>query len=106
MKERKGSLCTMFCFLQDEAYKGRKRVGSFSAASNVTGRKSDIQAIALLLHQHDAYACFDYAAAGPYVEIDMNPSGRPGAHIDAIFLSMHKVRQSKHTRYLERFAHF
>eukprot|EP00200_Dunaliella_tertiolecta_P018889 CAMPEP_0202401726 /NCGR_PEP_ID=MMETSP1128-20130828/3697_1 /ASSEMBLY_ACC=CAM_ASM_000463 /TAXON_ID=3047 /ORGANISM="Dunaliella tertiolecta, Strain CCMP1320" /LENGTH=653 /DNA_ID=CAMNT_0049005591 /DNA_START=22 /DNA_END=1983 /DNA_ORIENTATION=+ len=76
--------------LKDEQYKGRMRIGSFSAASNVTGMKTDIHAVASLLHQHGSYACFDYAAAGPYVEIDMNPSGRPGAHIDAIFLSMHK----------------
>jgi selenocysteine lyase/cysteine desulfurase len=79
--------------LQDPAYQGRKRIGSFSAASNVTGMRSPVHEIASLLHQYDAIACFDYAASAPYVEIDMNPA--PGRHpgdasIDAVFISPHK----------------
>ncbi len=65
------------------------KIGSFSAASNVTGVLSDVGAIAKRLHEHDAWALFDYAAAGPYVPIRMHPD-EPGAHIDALFLSMHK----------------
>lgn len=65
------------------------RIGSFSAASNVTGVLSDVPAIARLLHDHGALAFFDYAAAGPYVPIDMQGSA-PGEHADAIFLSTHK----------------
>ncbi len=70
------------------------KIGSFSAASNVTGIKADTIAVATLLHRHGALSFWDYAAAGPYVEIDMNPSG-PGidetlAHKDAVFLSPHK----------------
>jgi selenocysteine lyase/cysteine desulfurase len=79
--------------LQDPAYQGRKRIGSFSAASNVTGMRSPVHEIASLLHQYDAIACFDYAASAPYVEIDMNPSpGKyPGdASLDAVFISPHK----------------
>ena len=79
--------------LQDPAYQGRKRIGSFSAASNVTGMRSPVHEIASLLHQYDAIACFDYAASAPYVEIDMNPAaGRyPGdASLDAVFISPHK----------------
>src|SRR5690606_18602160 len=49
------------------------KLGSFSAASNVTGVLSDVPGIARLLHQHGAFACFDYAAAGPYAPIDMHP---------------------------------
>jgi selenocysteine lyase/cysteine desulfurase len=73
------------------AHRARK-IGSFSAASNVTGILSDTRALATMLHRHGALAFFDFAAAGPYVEIDLNPRG-PGlelAYKDAVFLSPHK----------------
>ncbi len=76
--------------LQLPEYQGRLRIGSFSAASNVTGMRSPIHEIARLLHRHDAIACFDYAASAPYVDIDMNPPGDDAAAIDAIFISPHK----------------
>ena len=67
------------------------RIGSFSAASNVTGIVSDTRAIASLLHRHGALSFWDFAAAGPYVQIDMGaPDGDPLAYKDAIFLSPHK----------------
>ncbi|MEM9461436.1 MAG: aminotransferase class V-fold PLP-dependent enzyme [Myxococcota bacterium] len=65
------------------------KIGAFSAASNVTGVLSDVGAIARILHRGGAYAVFDYAAAGPYVPIDMHPAD-PEARIDALFLSTHK----------------
>jgi selenocysteine lyase/cysteine desulfurase len=74
-------------------YQGRLRIGSFSAASNVTGMRSPTREIAKMLHAHDAYACFDYAASAPYVEIDMNPAPDAAggdASYDAVFLSPHK----------------
>ncbi len=76
------------------AFRGRRCIGSFSAASNVTGMRTDVHAIASLLHRHGAVACFDYAACAPYVEIDMAPAagGYEGdASLDAIFLSPHKL---------------
>jgi len=79
--------------LQDPAYQGRKRIGSFSAASNVTGIISPVHEIAVLLHRYDAIACFDYAASAPYVQIDMNPVEDEydgDASLDAIFISPHK----------------
>jgi selenocysteine lyase/cysteine desulfurase len=79
--------------LQEPQYQGRLRIGSFSAASNVTGMRSPVRDIARLLHEHGAYACFDYAASGPYVEIDMNPprdADGGDASLDAVFLSPHK----------------
>jgi selenocysteine lyase/cysteine desulfurase len=79
--------------LQDPAYQGRSRIGSFSAASNVTGMRTPVHEIACLLHRHDAIACFDYAASAPYVEIDMNPPAGKydgDASIDAVFISPHK----------------
>ena len=79
--------------LQDPQYKNRKRIGSFSAASNVTGIISPVHEIAALLHRHNAIACFDYAASAPYVQIDMNPPADAyagDASLDAIFISPHK----------------
>jgi selenocysteine lyase/cysteine desulfurase len=67
------------------------RIGSFSAASNVTGILSDTEAVSRLLHSRGALSLWDYAAAGPYVPIRMAAS-QPGAgdHKDAVFLSPHK----------------
>ncbi|MFL6077971.1 MAG: aminotransferase class V-fold PLP-dependent enzyme [Mycobacteriales bacterium] len=67
------------------------RIGSFSAASNVTGILTDTDRIAALLHAHGALSFWDYAAAGPYVPIRVAESA-PGAGDgkDAIFLSPHK----------------
>ena len=79
--------------LRDPRYQGRKRIGSFSAASNVTGIKSPVHEIAALLHRYDAMACFDYAASAPYVQIDMNPADGlydGDASLDAVFISPHK----------------
>jgi len=59
------------------------KIGSFSAASNVTGIISDVDAVSGLLREHGAFACWDYASAGPYLPIDMRDK-------DAVFLSPHK----------------
>ena len=59
------------------------KIGSFSAASNVTGIVSDTKAISALLHRHGALSFWDFAAAAPYVDISMEGK-------DAIFLSPHK----------------
>jgi len=67
------------------------KIGSFSAASNVTGILSDTAAIATLLHEYRARSFWDFAAAGPYVDIRMRAEdGAPGSYKDAIFLSPHK----------------
>ncbi len=79
--------------LKDPTYERRLRIGSFSAASNVTGMRSDVQRIATLLHEYGALACFDFAACAPYVNIDMNPEPAVAGEdpsIDAIFISPHK----------------
>jgi selenocysteine lyase/cysteine desulfurase len=78
-----------------QRYESRKlKIGSFSAASNVTGIESDTREITRLLHRHDALAFWDFAAAGPYVEFDMNlaDDGPDGDRIykDAMFFSPHK----------------
>ena len=79
--------------LEAPEYRDRSRIGSFSAASNVTGMKTDVRKVASVLHAHGAIACFDYAACAPYVDIDMNPepgAGEGDPSIDAIFVSPHK----------------
>ena len=76
--------------LQDPKYADRMKIGSFSAASNVTGIKSPVHEIAAVLHKHNALACFDFAASGPYVNIDMNPESDSNGSVDAVFLSPHK----------------
>ncbi len=78
-----------------ERYAARPlKIGSFSAASNVTGIVSDTAGISTLLHAHGALAFWDFAAAAPYVKIEMNLRG-PGpdgalAYKDALFISPHK----------------
>ena len=68
------------------------KIGSFSAASNVTGIVSDTHRISALLHRHGALSFWDFAAAAPYVDIEMygGPDRDPLAYKDAIFLSPHK----------------
>ena len=66
------------------------KIGSFSAASNVTGIVSDTYAISTLLHRHGALSFWDFAAAAPYVDINMYGGADPLAYKDAIFLSPHK----------------
>jgi selenocysteine lyase/cysteine desulfurase len=71
------------------------KIGSFSAASNVTGILSDTRAVSVLLHRHGALSFWDFAAAAPYVRIDMGPTGEAGDaaldYKDAIVLSPHKL---------------
>ncbi|WP_339862663.1 aminotransferase class V-fold PLP-dependent enzyme [Paremcibacter congregatus] len=76
-----------------ERYAGRRLIiGSFSAASNVTGLLSDVAGLTRLLHDHGALAFWDYAAAGPYVEIDVTGAQdeKGDSSLDAIFISPHK----------------
>jgi selenocysteine lyase/cysteine desulfurase len=68
------------------------RIGSFSAASNVTGIISDTTAISILLHAHGALSFWDFAASAPYVDIEMGSSATSdGDYKDAIFISPHKL---------------
>lgn len=61
---------------------------TFNAASNVTGVLADINGISELVHEYGGLIFWDYAAAAPYVRIDMNASEK--AALDAIFISTHK----------------
>ena len=62
-------------------------VGSFSAASNVTGTLTDTDRVTRSLKRHGAVAVWDYACAGPYVPITL---GQGDTSKDAIVISTHK----------------
>lgn len=73
-------------------YAGRPlKIGSFSAASNVTGILTDTAAVSSLLHRHGALSFWDYAAAAPYVEMRMGSPLTDGHdYKDAVVFSPHK----------------
>lgn len=73
-----------------QLYEHRKlKIGSFTAASNVTGIQPPIYKMAELMHKYGGVCFIDFAAAAPYVEINMHPE-IPEQQLDAIFFSPHK----------------
>lgn len=85
------------------------KMGTFTAASNITGKYLDVDAYSILMHEYNGLAFFDYATAAPYVKMDMNkPLSKEYRHAlrfgneelinekghlafkDAIFFSPHK----------------
>lgn len=66
------------------------KIGTFTAASNVTGVLNETEELAAAMHAHGGLAFFDFAAAGPYVPIDLHPEDNPAYRKDAVFVSMHK----------------
>jgi selenocysteine lyase/cysteine desulfurase len=71
------------------------KIGSFSAASNVTGITTPVRDVSVVLHRHGALAFWDFAAAAPYVGIRMGPGGESEDdrldYKDAVFISPHKM---------------
>jgi selenocysteine lyase/cysteine desulfurase len=65
------------------------KIGSFTAASNVTGIQPPYYKMAKLMHEYGGLCFIDFAAAAPYVNIDMHPLD-PKEKLDAIFFSPHK----------------
>lgn len=63
-------------------------VGTFSAASNVSGILTDVDAVTRMLRAFGALAIWDYGCAGPYCEMDMKLG--TDAEKDAIVFSPHK----------------
>jgi selenocysteine lyase/cysteine desulfurase len=45
------------------------KIGSFSAASNVSGVLTDVDAVSVAMHRAGGLAVFDYATAAPYVKV-------------------------------------
>ena len=64
------------------------KIGSFSAASNVTGIVTDPDPVTRLLKAHGALSVWDYAGGGPYLPIDMGSAG--DVRKDAVVISPHK----------------
>jgi len=63
-------------------------IGSFSAASNVTGIVTDPDPVSRLLKQHGALSVWDYAGGAPYLPIDMQCG--TDVEKDAVVVSAHK----------------
>ncbi|WP_102109615.1 aminotransferase class V-fold PLP-dependent enzyme [Oceaniglobus roseus] len=63
-------------------------VGTFSAASNVTGILTDVDAVTRMLRAHGALSVWDYGCAGPYCAMDMKAG--TDAQKDAVVFSVHK----------------
>ena len=64
------------------------KIGTFSAASNVTGVITDTDAVTRILKAHGALAVWDYAGGAPYLSIDMGTG--TDVEKDAVVLSTHK----------------
>ena len=63
------------------------KLGSFTAASNVTGVMTDVDAVTKLLHEHGVLAFWDYATAAAHVRVDMNPSAGQYSSVIPVFLA-------------------
>jgi selenocysteine lyase/cysteine desulfurase len=69
-------------------YVGRRLIGAFSAASNVSGVRTPVFEVARRLHRHGALAFFDYAAIAPYGRVDVCRDEE--SFFDGIYFSPHK----------------
>jgi len=74
--------------LQSPRWKGRTKIASISAASNVTGIKTDVYKIAQIAHENDCLIFFDFAACAPYIPINVNKDEK--SFFDGVFFSPHK----------------
>ena len=71
-------------------YRDRKnKIAAVTACSNVTGIETAYTEIAKLIHQYGGVCFVDFACSAPYVAINMHPEEK-GAHLDAIYFSVHK----------------
>ena len=63
-------------------------IGSFSAASNVTGILTDVEPVTRLIKAHGGISVWDYAGGAPYLSIDMATGTE--AEKDVVVASSHK----------------
>jgi selenocysteine lyase/cysteine desulfurase len=75
--------------LSRREYSQRRRIGAFSAASNVSGLMTPVYEVARILHRHQALVFFDYAAIAPYARIDVCHG--EDCFFDGIYFSPHKL---------------
>ncbi|UJF34797.1 aminotransferase class V-fold PLP-dependent enzyme [Paenibacillus hexagrammi] len=64
-------------------------IGAFTACSNVTGVCTPYSQMARLMHEYGGLCFVDFAAAAPYIHMDMHPAD-PMERLDAIYFSPHK----------------
>ncbi len=69
-------------------YRHRRKIGAFSAASNVSGVVTPVDDVARILHRHGALAFFDFAAIAPYGEIVLYRDEE--CFFDGVYFSPHK----------------
>lgn len=67
----------------------KKKIGAFTACSNVTGIRTPYHDMARLMHQYGGLAFIDFAASAPYDDMNMHPAD-PMEKLDAVFFSPHK----------------
>jgi len=73
-----------------QQYQHKKiKIASITAASNVTGIKTNYHAVAKLIHKYNGLCFVDFACSAPYIDIDMHPENE-AQKLDAIFFSPHK----------------
>lgn len=83
--------------LKKHSQRNSIKIGSFAAASNLTGTVVDDLAVTALLHQYDALSVWDYATGASYLDMNMNPTvdnnnnNVAALAKDAIFFSGHKL---------------
>jgi len=71
-------------------YKNRKlKIAAVTSCSNVTGIFTPYYEISELIHKNDGYCFVDFAASGPYIDINMHPENKL-KKLDAIYFSPHK----------------
>ncbi len=68
------------------------RIGSFSACSNITGICPNTDLIAYILHANNAICILDYAAAGPYLPMNMSGPTVPFASSNTLYPSIDAKR--------------
>ena len=66
------------------------KIASITSCSNVTGLFTPYYDVAERMHRAGGYCFVDFACSAPYIDIDMHPTGRPEASLDAIYFSPHK----------------
>ncbi len=97
LNHKTGTMCLATLHRELQAARGRNHtqiIGSFSAASNVTGVFINLYDVAKMLHDVGGLIFFDHAAYACHRDVNMQLEGGPNAskaeHADAIFLSPHK----------------
>jgi len=88
-EEGRFDLADLKAKVSDPRFEGRMKIGSFSAASNVTGLITPVYSVARVMHENGALAFFDFAAAAPYMQINVHRDSK--SYFDGIFFSPHKL---------------